>query len=107
MYPNHDWYREMFKKWSSQTNVNINVTGGTEELKYFVNAGYLHQGGNLNTEPKSFLGYDPQVKNDRFSFRSNIDYQATKSLSLFVNIGSMLKRSISRMLLRIMETATG
>ena len=92
MYPNHDWYREMFKKWSSQTNVNINVTGGTEELKYFVNAGYLHQGGNLNTEPKSFLGYDPQVKNDRFSFRSNIDYQATKSLSLFVNIGSYVEK---------------
>lgn len=92
MYPNHDWYREMFRKWSSQTNVNINVSGGTEDLKYFVNAGYLHQGGNLNTEPKSFLGYDPQVKNDRFSFRSNIDYQATKSLSLFVNIGSYVEK---------------
>ena len=92
MYPNHDWYREMFKTWSSQTNVNVNVTGGTEELKYFVNAGYLHQGGNLRTEPKSFLGYDPQVKNDRFSFRSNVDYQVTKDLKLFVNIGTYVEK---------------
>lgn len=92
MYPNHDWYRELMKKWSSQTNVNINVTGGTEELKYFVNAAYLHQGGNLHTEPKSFLGYDPQVKNDRFSFRSNIDYQVTKDLKLFLNIGSYVEK---------------
>ena len=92
MYPNHDWYRETFKKWSSQTNVNVNVTGGTEELKYFVNAGYLHQGGNFHSEPKSFLGYDPQAKNDRFSFRSNIDYQVTKDLSLYVRVGSYVEK---------------
>lgn len=62
MYPNHDWYREIFKKWSPQSRVNINISGGTEKLQYFVNASYLHQGGNLHTEPKSKLGYDPQAR---------------------------------------------
>ncbi len=35
MYPNHDWYREIFKKWSPQSRVNINISGGTEKPAIF------------------------------------------------------------------------
>ncbi|MDD3107598.1 MAG: TonB-dependent receptor [Alistipes sp.] len=92
MYPNHDWYREIFKKSSPQSRVNINITGGTEKLQYFVNAGYLFQGGNLHTEPKSKLGYDPQAKMTRYSFRSNLDYHVTKNLKAFLNLGSYIEK---------------
>ena len=92
MYPNHDWYREIFKKWSPQSRVNINISGGTEKLQYFVNASYLHQGGNLHTEPKSKLGYDPQVRMTRYSFRSNLDYNITKNFKAFLNLGSYIEK---------------
>lgn len=92
MYPNHDYYREIFKKWAPQTRVNLNVSGGTEKLQYFMNANYLHQGGNLHTESKDKLGYDPQVKLDRYSFRSNLDYQVTKSFKMYVNLGTYIEK---------------
>ena len=92
MYPNHDWYREIFKKWSPQSRVNINISGGTEKLQYFVNASYLHQGGNLHTEPKSKLGYDPQARMTRYSFRSNLDYNITKNFKAFLNLGSYIEK---------------
>ena len=92
MYPNHDWYREIFKKWSPQSRVNINISGGTEKLQYFVNASYLHQGGNLHTEPKSTLGYDPQARMTRYSFRSNLDYNITKNFKAFLNLGSYIEK---------------
>lgn len=92
MYPNHDWYREIFKKWSPQSRVNINISGGTEKLQYFVNASYLHQGGNLHTEPKSKLGYDPQTRMTRYSFRSNLDYNITKNFKAFLNLGSYIEK---------------
>lgn len=92
MYPNRDWYREIFKKWSPQSRVNINISGGTEKLQYFVNASYLHQGGNLHTEPKSKLGYDPQARMTRYSFRSNLDYNITKNFKAFLNLGSYIEK---------------
>src|SRR5690606_4574483 len=59
MYPDHDYYREFIARYSPQTRLNINASGGTDRVSYFVNAAYLHQGGNLKTEPESVLGYDP------------------------------------------------
>ncbi|WP_353722004.1 SusC/RagA family TonB-linked outer membrane protein [Dyadobacter sp. 676] len=92
MYPDHDYYREYIRRYSPQTRVNMNVTGGTDKVSYFVNGGFLHQGGNLNTEPKSVLGYDPAAKMDRYSFRANLDYKVTNSLKSFLNIGSYIEQ---------------
>lgn len=92
MYPDHDYYREYISRYAPQTRVNMNVTGGTDKVSYFVNGAFLHQGGNLNTEPKSVLGYDPSAKMDRFNFRANLDYKVTKNLKAFLNIGSYIER---------------
>jgi hypothetical protein len=70
----------------------MNVSGGTDKVSYFVNGAFLHQGGNLNTEPKSVLGYDPSAKMDRFNFRANLDYKVTKNIKSFLNIGSYIER---------------
>jgi TonB-linked SusC/RagA family outer membrane protein len=91
-YPDHDYYRELISRYAPQTNINANVSGGTDRVSYFVNAAYLHQGGNLNTEPESVLGYDPSSKMDRFSFRTNLDYKVSKSLKAFLNIGSYIEQ---------------
>jgi TonB-linked SusC/RagA family outer membrane protein len=91
MYPEHDYYREFISRSSPQTRLNINASGGTDRVSYFVNAAYLHQGGNLKTEPKSRLGYDPSSWLDRYNFRANLDYKITSSLKSFLNIGSYIE----------------
>ena len=92
IYPDHYWYGELIKKNTPQTRVNIGVTGGTSKLSYFINGVYLHQGGNLNTEPKSKLGYDPSSWMDRYNFRANLDYKIAPSFKMFLNIGSYIER---------------
>lgn len=92
MYPDNDYYRMMMKRWSPQTVVNANLRGGTDKISYFMNVGFIHQGGQLKTEPKSTLGYDPASKLDRYSFRSNIDYKITESLTAFVNLGTYIEK---------------
>lgn len=92
MYPDHDYYRELISRYSPSTRINANASGGTDRVSYFVNAAYLHQGGNLNVEPESVLGYDPASKMDRFNFRANLDYEITKSLKSFLNIGSYIEQ---------------
>jgi len=92
MYPDHDYYREFISRYSPQTRVNMNINGGTDKVSYFANASYLHQGGNLKTEPKSVLGYDPFMKLDRYNFRTNLDYKITPSLKAMLNIGSYIEK---------------
>lgn len=92
IYPDHDYYREFIKKYTPQTRLNASMSGETGNLSYFLNAGFLHQGGNLNTEPQSFLGYDPSSKMNRWSFRSNLDFKISKTLSSFLNLGSYFER---------------
>lgn len=92
MYPDHDYYREFISRHSPQTRINTSASGGTERASYFINAAYLNQGGNLKTEPKSVLGYDPSTKMNRFNFRANLDYKVTNSLKSFLNIGSYIEQ---------------
>ncbi len=46
-YPNVLWYDEMTKSAAPQQQYSINVSGGTETIKYFVSLGYLSQSGNI------------------------------------------------------------
>lgn len=91
-YPDSDPYSMVFKKWAPQQRVNLNMRGGTDKLQYFLNAGYLHQGGIIKTESKSKLGYDPSLKLDRYNFRGNLDYQIAKGLKAFLNLGSYIEK---------------
>ena len=72
-YPNNNWQDILFRDYAPMTRANMNVSGGSDKLQYFVSAGYLHQGGMFNVEPKSRLGYNAQSSLDRYNFRSNID----------------------------------
>ena len=92
IYPDHDYYRDYISRYTPQTRVNLSATGGTDKINYFVNGTYLHQGGNLNTEPKSVLGYDPSSWMDRYSFRANLDYKITSHLKSFLNLGTYIER---------------
>ena len=49
-FPNTDWNSIYFKDHASMVQANVNVSGGSEKLQYFVNAGYIYQGGMYNTE---------------------------------------------------------
>lgn len=89
-YPNTDWRKLLVKDYSSQQRYNLNVSGLGKMVKYFVNAGYLKQGGQFNTEKD--LNYDPSFKLDRYNFRSNIDIQLNKSLKAFLNVAGYLEQ---------------
>ncbi len=92
MYPNNNWYEMIIKRWSPQTNANANISGGTDNISYFVNVGYLHQGGNMKTLSKDILNYDPSFKLDRYTFRSNIDYKVNKWLKTYLNFGTYIEK---------------
>lgn len=91
-YPNNNWQKILFRNYAPITRANINVSGGSDKLQYFVSAGYLYQGGMFNVEPKAKLGYDPQSTLNRYNVRSNLDYKVNKSIKVSLNASSYIEK---------------
>ncbi|WP_321438945.1 TonB-dependent receptor [uncultured Bacteroides sp.] len=91
-YPDNYWRNIIFKNTSRMVRGNVNISGGTDKLQFFVNTGYLYQGGMYNTESKKKLGYDPQSTLNRYNFRSNVDYTFSKYVKATVDLASYIEK---------------
>lgn len=76
---NTDWYEETFGLGRTM-NVNVNATGGTDKIKYFVSLGNYKQKGNVE-------GFDY----DRLNLRSNIDAVIADNLDLTFDISGRIE----------------
>lgn len=74
-----------------QQRYNLNISGAGKAVKYFVNAGYLNQGGQFKVEKG--LNYDPSFFLKRYNFRSNTDIQLNKNLKAFLNLAGYLEKT--------------
>lgn len=88
LYPNVDWLKEFTKNYSLSQSVDMNVRGGTRFVKYFGSLSYLHQGGLIKTADYG-QGYNPAFNYNRFNFRSNLDFNITKTTRISVNLSGM------------------
>ena len=81
-FPEVDWFDELLGTGYEQT-YNVNVRGGTDFTKYFVSLGYRNDGDIFQTTPQE--EYDPAFGVERYNWRSNLDFDLTKSTRLSVN----------------------
>ncbi|HET8828053.1 MAG TPA: SusC/RagA family TonB-linked outer membrane protein, partial [Pelobium sp.] len=87
IYSNTDWLDYLLKPTTSQLQGNINISGGTEKLKYFTSLGILNQDGLFNTYDSQ---YDYNFSFKRYNYRSNIDLQVTNTTKLGLTIGGQV-----------------
>ncbi|MHA4811075.1 SusC/RagA family TonB-linked outer membrane protein, partial [Flavitalea flava] len=88
LYPNVDWMNTVYRKNSSLTNANLNVSGGSESVRYFLSASFYNQDGPYKVS--NLNGYNPNLNYKRYDFRSNVDVNITKTTLLQLNLGAML-----------------
>lgn len=88
IFPNTDWRELMFRDAYMQTQHNINISGGTDRVRYFTSLSYLFQDGLL----KKFetLDYDNRYFYNRFNYRANLDIDLTKTTLAKINIGGVV-----------------
>ena len=84
MYPNTQWNDIMFRKAFVQTKNNINISGGSDKVRYFVSMGYMYQNGLLKQIPT--LSYNNNFSYNRYNYRANLDFQLTKTTDMKFNI---------------------
>ena len=90
-HPNVNWFDLAFKDHSTQQQYNLNISGGTDHVKYFISAGYLNQIGLMKNFDyvKDYWDLNPHFK--RYNIRTNFDFNVTKNLSLTVNISNVFE----------------
>lgn len=86
LYPSVDWIKTIYKDMASTSRVNVNVTGGTRSIRYYVGGSYYHEGGIFNVADND--RYDAQMNYNRFSFRSNVDIDITKTTQLGLSLST-------------------
>jgi TonB-linked SusC/RagA family outer membrane protein len=63
-HPNTDWFGTVLKKWSPQTKDNLQLTGGTENVKYLASLGYQNQDGYYKNSATGYKQYDMRINLD-------------------------------------------
>ena len=84
IYPNINWIDYILKPAAFQTQENINISGGTKTVKYFVSLGYLKQDGLFkifDLVDNNNYGYN------RYNYRANLDIDVTKTTKLSLTTG--------------------
>lgn len=87
LYPDVDWVDVVLRKHTFQTINNLSMTGGNQTFKYYTNVGYTVQQGLYN-EDKT-VPYPTNTSYKRYNFRSNVDVNLSKNLSMSLNLGGI------------------
>lgn len=89
VFPNVDWYDELFKDNTFNQNVNINVTGGGQKINYFLNAGVFNENGLLqNSQSNSF---DTNIQNLKTVLQSNVSANITPTTSVSLKLNTIFR----------------
>ena len=93
-YPNTDWEDYLFKKAAFSYNTSVNVSGGTDVVKYFAAADFTSE-GDLFKQFNNGRGYQSGFGYNRINVRSNLDFTLTKTTKFSTNLfGSNAQRTI-------------
>ena len=87
-FPNTDWIKYIMKDAAWQEQVNVNVNGGSEKMRYFVSAGFLNQNSLFKTFSKND---DETFKYNRFNYRANLDINVSKLSQIALTMGGRVE----------------
>lgn len=93
-YPNVDWQKALFKDYCMSYNAAINVSGGTNIVKYFAAVDFVKEGDLFKTYDTG-RDYKAGYGFNRINVRSNLDFSLTKTTTLKVNLAGSAGMSYS------------
>jgi TonB-linked SusC/RagA family outer membrane protein len=84
MYPAVNWYKELFNDFASTDRANLNLSGGSEKVRYYIAASYSRDNGVLKNEPIN--NYNTNIDLNKYSVRSNTNIDLTSSTEIIVRV---------------------
>lgn len=90
IYPNIDWYNELFKSSTMNTKADLNVSGGGQIATFFVSGGFEHETGLLKNDAQNI--FDNNISINRFNIRTNVVFKLSRSTTLDTRINGRFEK---------------
>ncbi|MFD2035209.1 SusC/RagA family TonB-linked outer membrane protein [Belliella marina] len=91
-HPDVNWYDLVLKDFSAQQQHNLNLSGGTDNTRYFISLGYFDQSGAYDVQDVQ-TAYSANPRFKRYNFRSNFDIDFNKDFSASVKLSGQFTDS--------------
>lgn len=91
MYPNVNWYNELFKDSQYTQKGIVNIMGGSSKVDYFSSLSASHESGMLRSRSKEFASYNNNISIWRYNFQNNINIYPTSTTKIAVRLNVQLK----------------
>lgn len=91
LYPDVNWYDEMFKNNSFSQRANFNIRGGSKRMDYFMSASVKHSDGNLRPLSKDFFSYNNNINVYNYDFINNLNIRATSTTKISLGLNLSIK----------------
>ena len=90
VYPANDWYKIMFKDYSINHHMGLNIRGGSRVMQYYASINYNRDEGMLKTDRLN--QFDVNIKNNTFSFRTNLNIDLSAGIRLLITSSASLDK---------------
>jgi TonB-linked SusC/RagA family outer membrane protein len=90
LYPNVDWYKDLFNDYVQNYKANLSATGGGDIAQYYLSVAYTNEKGLLKVDPIN--NFNNNISIDRFNIRSNIDFTMTKTTTAAIKFYTLYNR---------------
>lgn len=89
IYPNVNWYDNMFEDYAENQEVNVNIQGGGKKVGYFMSATMNNQNGMLKKFDVN--SYDNNINVKKFTFQNNLDADLSPSTKVALKLNTQLR----------------
>ena len=90
IYPDVDWYNELFKDFALNKRLNVNINGGGEVAQYYLSVTSANETGLLKVDPLN--NFNNNIDINRSNLRANININLTKTTKVAAKFYSLFER---------------
>ena len=90
LYPDVDWYNELFNDVALNKRVNVNINGGGEVAQYYLSVSNSNEKGLLKIDPLN--NFNNNIDINRSNLRANININLTKTTKVAAKFYSLFER---------------
>jgi TonB-linked SusC/RagA family outer membrane protein len=84
VYPIVDWYKMLFKDFSSNHHLNFSANGGGKIARYYVGGSLINDNGILNVDKRN--NFNSNVSLTRYTLRTNVNINLTATTEMIARL---------------------
>lgn len=90
LYPDVNWYDELFKDYTLNRKLNLNISGGGDVAQYYLAVSQNNETGLLKVDPLN--NFNNNIDINRSNLRANVNVNLTKTTKIAVKYYSLFQR---------------